>query len=189
MMTQFCIFFVEKFNFFLTLTKKIGNIKKVLPIFQNCHNFSSFETVFFVFLHACQFCSGNHVFFNAVWRRVSCLIITCFFKIKILRGILWFLYFQILDSFSETVQFFWTVSVKLSSPVKLFRWAFSQKLAKRTVLDRNWSRKKWAFWQKLSKRTVSIQNWFHFFIFISHGFTRKLTNKNDSFVTIFWKNV
>ena len=117
MMTQFCIFFVEKFDFFLTSTKKIGNIKKVLPIFQNCHNFSSFETVFFVFLHACQFCTGNHVFFNAVWRRVSCLIITCFFKIQILRGILWFLYFQILDSFldsfSETVQFLWNWLIKI----------------------------------------------------------------------------
>ena len=55
------------------------------------------------------------------------------------------------------------------------------------VVDRNWSRKKRAFWQKLAKRTVSNPNWFHFFIFISHSFTWKLTNKNYSFVTIFWK--
>ena len=55
------------------------------------------------------------------------------------------------------------------------------------VVDRNWSRKKWAFWQKLAKKTVSNPNWFHFFIFVSHSFTWKLTNKNDSFVTIFWK--
>ena len=58
---------------------------------------------------------------------------------------------------------------------------------KSNLVDRNWSRKKWGFWQKLAKRTVSIPNWFHFFIFISHSFTWKLTNKNDSFVTIFWK--
>ena len=55
------------------------------------------------------------------------------------------------------------------------------------LVDRNWSRKKWACWQKSAKRTVSIPNWFHFLIFISHSFTWKLTNKNGSFVTSFWK--
>ena len=115
-------FFVEKFDFFLTLTKKIGNIKKVLPIFQNCHNFSSFETVFFVFLHACQFCTGNHVFFNAVWRRVSCLIITCFFKIQILRLKKKIQFFSKFLFYDFCISKFWTVSVKLSNFFGQFQW-------------------------------------------------------------------
>ena len=72
------VFFVSKINFFFSFAKKKWDFKKVLPILEKCHKFSCFETVFFVFLHPCPFCIGNHIFFIAACHGVSPAC-TCFF--------------------------------------------------------------------------------------------------------------
>ena len=42
---------------------------------------------------------------------------------------------------------------------------------------------------KIGQKTSFTWNRFHFFILLPHSFSWKLTDKNDSFTTIFWKNV
>ena len=65
------MFFCLENQLFFSFAKKKWDFKKVLPILKKCHKFSCFETVFFVFLHPCPFCIGNHIFFIAVCHGVS----------------------------------------------------------------------------------------------------------------------
>ena len=109
------IFFLSwKLTFFF-ICKKKWDFKKVLPIFENCHKFSRFETVFFVFLHPCQFCCSNHVFFIAVWREFHGLVITFFLKIVITKGISRVLYFNIFGQFHSNS----SILVKLVYELKI----------------------------------------------------------------------
>ena len=142
-------FFVFKINFFFTLSKKVGIIKKVMPFFKICHTFSRFETVFFLFFCIDVILALVIPFFSLQFdMEFHQPVITFFFESVIIIG-----YFEIF-----VFRYFGQFQCQSSILVKL---VYELKI---TLMPKNAKKNNFSSWLTVLSRYSS---WFHLRIWMN----------------------